>query len=412
VTVAVSGVVLGQLIVLAASPLLTRLYTPDDFGALGVFAALLQIVGIAVCLRYELAIPLAEDEVSAVNLLALSLLITLAVSGVIGVVVGSWGGVIAGWLNTAALGALLWLLPVGLLGVGCARALTHWAIRHRLFGLITRTRISRSLGQVGTQLGGGYLGLGPIGLLVGQIVGQSAGITTLALALHRAEGRVWRTVRPREMMRVAVRFAEQLKFGAAAALLSNGARFVPALLVAAVHGIEVAGWFALAQRILAAPLLFSVAVAQVYLGEAPRLARAGHGELYGLFKGTAWRLFAFGLASVALVVVAGPQLFGLVFGAAWTEAGRYAQFLAIMALGQLVIGPIAQTLIVLERQDLQLVRDALRFGALLLVFFAAHQLAWTPLLTIAVMSLVMAIGDILLFLLIRRLILAHMNPRG
>ncbi|MGH6919385.1 MAG: hypothetical protein ACREJ0_16970, partial [Geminicoccaceae bacterium] len=102
-------------------------------------------------------------------------------------------------------------------------------------------------------------------------------------------------------------------------------------------------------------------------------------------------------------------LFALVFGSVWKEAGRFAQLLAFMSLGQLVVGPVAQTLAVLERQDIQLAWDALRFGAVLLVFLAAHQLAWSPLLTIAVLSACMTLCQILLFVLTRQVLLAHLR---
>lgn len=412
ITVTVTGAALAQLIVLAASPLLTRLYTPEDFGVLGVFSALLGILGIAVCLRYEFAIPLAEDDASVVNLLMLSLIVTLLVSCLIGVSVGLWGEVIVGWLNTAALGPLLWLLPVGVLTVGCGRILTHWAIRRQAFGRITRTRVSRSVGQVATQIGCGYLALGPVGLLVGQIIGQSAGITTLAYAFHRTEGRRWRTIRLHSMAQLAARFVNLSTFGTGAALLNIGGRLAPALLIAALHGAEVAGLFALAHRILNTPVLFSGAVAQVYLGEAPRLVRADGESIYTLFKATTWRLLVFGVLSLGLVVVAGPQLFALVFGSAWTEAGRFAQFLAFMTLGQLVVAPVAQTLIVLERQDVQLAWDVLRVGALLLVFLVAQQLAWSPLLTIAILSVGMTLCHMLLFVLTRQVLLASLRARA
>jgi O-antigen/teichoic acid export membrane protein len=192
-------------------------------------------------------------------------------------------------------------------------------------------------------------------------------------------------------------------------LLSTGARLAPALLIAAIHGAEVAGMFALAQRILATPVIFSVSVGQVYLSEAPRLARAGGEGMYALFKGTAWRLLLFGVLTLGLVVIAGPQLFGLVFGAVWTEAGRFAQWLALMAIGQLVIGPVVHTLTVFERQDIQLGSDALRFGALLLVFFVAHQLGMSPLATIAAMSVVVTASHIALFVQIRRVLLASLR---
>jgi O-antigen/teichoic acid export membrane protein len=412
ITVSVSGAALGQLIVLAASPLLTRLYTPEDFGVLGVFTALLGILGIAVSLRYELVIPLAEDNARVVNLLALSLVLTSVFSSLVGVILWCWGEVITGWLNAEALHSLLWLLPVGLLAVGCARILIHWWIRRQAFGRITRTQITRSFGRVVTQIGFGLLVPGPLGLLVGHVVGQSAGITTLALAFHRSEGGMLRAIRLGEMARAAARYGNLATLATGAAMLEAGGRLGPAMLVAALYGVEVAGWFALAQRILRTPVLLSTAVARVYLGEAPRLARAGGEGMYALFKATTLQLLAFGVLALGLVVIAGPQLFALVFGSVWAEAGRFAQFLALVTLGQLVVGPVAQTLTVLERQDLQLACDALRFAVLLLVFFVAHQLAWSPLLTIAVLSAAMALCHLVLFVLTRQVLLSHLRARA
>ena len=409
VVVLVGGSAFGQLLVVAASPLLTRLYTPADFGALAVFSALLGILGGVVCLRYELAIPLAEDEGRVVNLLAMSLVAALLVSSLTGIVLWIWGDAITGWFNAEALRPLLWLLPVGLLGMGCTHGLFHWAIRRQAFGYITRTQISRSIGRVVTQIGFGFLTSGPFGLLLGQVIGQSAGITTLGLAFHRRERRLWRTIRLRDMARAAIHFGNLALLATGTALLNNAGRFAPALLIAALYGAEVAGWYALAQRILDVPAFIGTAVARVYLSEAPRRARANDASMYGLFKATTWRLLVFGMLTLGLVVVAGPQLFGLVFGSVWTEAGRFAQFLALMSLARLVVHPVAQTLTVLERQGIQLAWDTLRFGALLLVFLAARQLAWPPLLAIGVLSVAMTLCYGLLFLLTRQLLLSRLK---
>jgi O-antigen/teichoic acid export membrane protein len=409
IAVSVSSTVLAQLIVLAASPLLTRLYTPEDFGILGVFSSLLGFFGIAICLRYELAIPLTEDDAGVINLVALSIVVTSLVSLLIGVALWLWGDVVCAWLNAEALRPLLWLLPVALLAMGCYRALTHWAIRRQAFGRLARTRLSQSFGQVLIQTALGYVVPGPFGLLVGQAVGQSAGVTTLALSLCRNEAKLLPAIAPRAMAQGAVRFANLTTLATGAALLNSAARLFPTLLIAALYGAEVAGWFALAQRVLSAPVFLSTAVAQVYLGEAPRLARAdGHG-MYALFKATAWRLLVFGLLSLGLVVVAGPQLFAWAFGTAWIESGRFAQFLALMLVGQLVVNPLAQTLTVLNRQDLQLAWDTFRFGLLLLAFFAAQQLTWSPLLTIAFLSVGMTLCYIVLFVVTRRTLVAHLN---
>jgi len=254
---------------------------------------------------------------------------------------------------------------------------------------------------VATQIGLGYLATGPLGLIIGQIIGQSAGITTLGRAFHRNEGRLWRAIRLRSMAQAVARFPNLPTFSAMAALLNSGGQLAPTLLVAALHGAEVAGWFALAQRILTTPIFLSVAASRVYLSEAARLARAKSSGIEALFMATTWRLLGFGVFSLGIIVAAGPQLFALVFGSAWTEAGRFAQVLAFMSLGQLVANPIAQTLVVIERQDIQLAWDAIRFGMLLLVFFAAYQFTWSPLLTIGVLTVAATLSYILLFCLTR-----------
>ena len=200
-------------------------------------------------LRYELAIPLAEDDAGMVNLLALSLIVALLVSALIGVALWRWDGVVSAWLNTAGLRPLLWLLPIALVAISCRRTLTHWAIRRQAFGRITRTLLSGSVGQVATQVGLGFVRAEPLGLVIGQIIGQSAGITTLALAFHRAEGRLWRAITPRGMARAAVRFGKLATLATGAALLNELGVFLPAILIAALYGAEVAGWYALAHRI-------------------------------------------------------------------------------------------------------------------------------------------------------------------
>ena len=214
------------------------------------------------------------------------------------------------------------------------------------------------------------------------------------------------------MARAAARYANLPTLATGAALLESGGRLAPAVLVAAFYGAEAAGWFVLAQKIVITPVALSIAAARVYFSEASRLARAGGEGLYALFKATTWRLLAFGVLSLGLVVVAGPQLFALLYGSVWTEAGRFAQFLAIMSLGQLVVSPVSQTLTVFERHDIRLAWDALRFGSLLIIFLAGYQLAWPPLRTIAVLSAGMTLCHMLLFVLTRQVLLTNLRARA
>src|SRR3954453_22581149 len=55
-------------------PVLTRLYTPQDFSLLAVLTSAIAIVSVAACLRFDMAIPLPEQDAEAANVLGLAIL--------------------------------------------------------------------------------------------------------------------------------------------------------------------------------------------------------------------------------------------------------------------------------------------------------------------------------------------------
>ncbi|MGA7382585.1 MAG: hypothetical protein WBX03_17170, partial [Terriglobales bacterium] len=145
-------------------------------------------------------------------------------------------------------------------------------------------------------------------------------------------------------------------------------------LLTRFFGLQEAGWYGLVNQILGVGVgLVGLGVAQVYLSNAAQLAHSSPVQLRSLFLRTSRAAFLMGVIPFGLLMLVGPVLFGFVFGARWTEAGRYAQLLAMPFLIMLTVGPVFPTLTVLERQDWQLVVDTV--GVLIMVFgmFYAHH---------------------------------------
>ena len=67
-----SGQALGLGVTVLASPILSRLYSPRDFGLLAIFSTLIGVITTFATLRYENAIPLPNDDWLAHSLAALS----------------------------------------------------------------------------------------------------------------------------------------------------------------------------------------------------------------------------------------------------------------------------------------------------------------------------------------------------
>ncbi|MEW2589380.1 oligosaccharide flippase family protein [Micromonospora aurantiaca] len=355
----------GQLLALAAVPLLARIYRPADFGHLAVVTALAVTLGTVAALRFEMAIPLPKRESDAQALVTLGLVAACGTGFVGAVAVLVAGGEVAWWFGQPELAPWLWVVPPSAAALGAVLVLNQLAVRHFRYATIGRRNLFQSLGVVFTQITAGVAGLRSGGLILGFGFGQ---VVAAAVLLRDARRRVQdgkADHEPRRLLAVARRYRRFPLLMAPSGLLNVLGTQLPVLLVAYWYGSTVAGWLGLTQRVVAMPVaLVASAVAQVYLAEIARIAREQPAAGRRVFVRASRKLALVAGPSALAVVVAAPTLFSLVFGPQWRSSGGYAQAMAVFMAAQLVASPLSQTLIVFERQGLQLAWDA---GRLLLV---------------------------------------------
>jgi len=355
------GTIIAQGIAYASSPILTRVYQPSDFGLLEIYSSLVTILATLGSLRYQFVIPLPQDDRTAAHILRLSCMILLGVILGIGGVSLLFENKILVWLNAVSFKPYISLIFAGVLGAGTYQIFNLWAIRKQAFGLISRTRITQSFSRALIQTSLGFFAFGPVGLVLGDVVGQWTGCTRLALLAWNKDKESLRGHAWGKIWEAAKRYKRfPLLTGPAAFLNSLGNKF-PSILLASFYGLQVAGWYSLAQLVLWAPsALISNSAAQVYMGESARLAKQAPFDLTRLFWQTIKIQTLFAVPIVLLIAVPAPYLFPLIFGGNWVNAGTYVQVSAIMLFMELVSNPVSPTLDVLERQDLGLIREILR----------------------------------------------------
>lgn len=365
---------LGQGLIVAVTPVLTRLYTPEDFGVLAVYVSILTLFLSIASLRYEYAVPLPRQDLEAVNLLAvgIGLLLLMCILCVAGIYVG--GEALMSWTETPALRGYLWLLPLSLFGAGLYQLFSYWALREKAYGLIGRTRLTQSLSMLATQLGLGVALPGATGLVVGDVIGRSGGGGSL-LRSFLAHRRLLHLLDYPTMCAVAYRYRRFPMISSGASLLNTLSLQLPNLLMAALYGPFHAGLFILAVRIGGLPVdLISQAIGQAYVGQTSEAVRHGkQDQVYNLTKKIVVQMT---LLSAVLIIVSimSPLLFGYIFGSEWQEAGWYLAFLAPMLAGRLTMGPISQIVNIAERQGVQVVGDALRCGAVAVAILTPSSL--------------------------------------
>jgi O-antigen/teichoic acid export membrane protein len=351
-----AGTALGQGATVIAAPVLARLYDPQAFGLLSVYAAVLSVLVAIASLRFDFAIPIAANPDEAAHLLALSVILALGASLLVGFVVLVWGAQIAAALGAASLAPFLWLLPIALFAASVTQALASWAVYRRLFPALGRLRAVQGVALAGCQLLLGFVRAGTIGLIVGDVAGRIFGTGQLFRSLFDS-------VRSTELTLTSVWRSARDRWGFArvmtvASLLSAVSLQVPFLLIPSLFDLESSGQYFLAYRVLVLPgSLVAAAVSQVFFGEAS-LRRAEPQRLHDLAHNVAVSLFVFSIPTYGIVMVGGPALFEAVFGSTWGPAGFYAQIMAPSLVVWSVASPISSLPLVGRRE-----RESLAFTA-------------------------------------------------
>ena len=390
VTTLVLGTGASQAIVIATSPVLTRLYSPVDYGVFAVAGSIVSVLATVTCLRYEYALPLPKDDIAGANVLALSLLINGAMSLAAALILWLLAPTLLPIFGATALIPFVWVISIGQFGGGIVSALTNWAVRTKSFGEIAATRLTQGLALVTVQIGLGLTGAGSVGLIVGDTAGRIAGSTRLARVAWKTHRLAFRQVSRAGILAGASRYRRFPIYSMPSALLATFATQTPLLLMIVAYGPEAGGYFALAARICAIPLtLIANAVGHVFVAQSATLMQEDPAALKGLFKRTTMSLAKTATIPAVMGMIAAPLFSGLVFGSDWAPAGTFVAILIPSYLLQFVIAATGDVLYVVERQDLQVVREILRFT---LLGLAVPVAAWLGLPAIQAIVLLSAAG--------------------
>jgi lipopolysaccharide exporter len=338
---------------LAAAPVLTRLYGPENFGTIAILTSLATIFGPSATLSYVRAVPLAADRAGRRDLVVLCALILLTGTALVTAAAFAGGQALARLYGVAELATYAFALPLLFLLGGAEQIITMLLNCERRYGIVAvRAVLAAAVAAAGSILAGIlYFGHSTAGLLFGALAGALVGTLFSGTGAVRAV-----------LMRVNVPF----RFAAVRAAASRHRKFaqytnwaltintvshgLPVFLLGVFFLIPVVGFYALANRLVSVPIsLFTSASSQAYYIEAAAAypsTRNARSVTMDLVR-TLSTLTTFPLLAVMAL---GPALFSVAFGAGWREAGVYAQIIALWVLVQAVASPITGMYFITDRQ--------------------------------------------------------------
>lgn len=359
IAILLTGTVASQVLVVGATPLLTRLYSASDFGLAAVYVSLISVFGVIAALRYDIAIPVARDEPTGDALLPAAFAAALMVGLVLGVLSLTAGPALLVLLNAEPLIPFLWLLPLGVTMTGIQQTLMYWALREGSAGSVAKSRVSQSVALVSGQLVAGGYGAGALGLIASHPVGRAVGAGLLA---QTVPWRRMKTVGPRDVVKAFVVYRRFPLFSAWSGIINVIGLQAPIFLLSMIFGSAIAGVFFLTVRVLQSPVAVAgQAVGQAFFSHASRSSLASGRTQYATqtYEG----MLALAAGPALLVVAAGRPAFAWLFGPDWSLAGDYAAWLAPWILLVFAASPISTSVLLTSRQGTEL---ALQVAFLLL----------------------------------------------
>jgi len=406
-----SGTAMAQIIVVVAMPFVTRLFTPEMFGALSLYQSLSQFFIPVVAWRYEGALLISEAEEESRALFFLGLIIVFFMAFFASIV--TYGFFVFDFMGYAELPSWSPLfMAISLVGTGYFALYRSWLLRQGAVKGIGLAAISRSGSSAVSKVLAGFFSLGSYGLLLSEVVGAWAAV----LSLRKKSKRLFKGEVGRWNLSSAKRMAKKYKKFAAyempSMLLNQVSAVAPVPIIASLYGIKAAGMFGVARMVFSIPSRqIGNAAADVFQMELGRLVRVNKVEqVEKLFYSFSGKLTIVALVLCLAFVFLAPLCVPYVFGVEWSAAGFMLAEMAPWICASLVVSAMSRALSVMEKQEWKIVYDISLLGIMALVYGYSKNQEFSSVDFVGVLSVGMALAYVIYFFVIA--VVVHIDVKA
>jgi len=369
------GRIIGQVVPILLTPLLTRLYSPAEFGVFAIFVAITAVLALLANGRYNLAIMLPKKNESVLNLFALSILINFVFCSLLLSIVLIFQSPLLDIFNLHSTPQVLYFLPLGTFVIGIFEPLHYLAVRNRLFKVLAGNMIFQFTLIALLKIFFAFLAIGGLGLIMGHLIGYIAGITlfTFLLSRKKAFTGLRKVIVKARILKLANTYKKFPMYSLPADSLNAFSKEMPNLLINNFFGSAIVGQFSLTQRVLASPItLISSAITDVFRERASTDYRE-KGSCKGVFVKTFQKLFVFSFIPFILLFLFAPAVVPIIFGSDWDQTGEYVRILTLLFFLRFSISPISSVLYLTGKQIYKLVWEVVAFFVIVASFYVGYS---------------------------------------
>lgn len=349
----ISGSIIAQIIAIGLIPIITRLYTPEDYGLFSLILAISGIIVVFSSLSYQLAIMLPKEDVDAAHIVILCCILIMISSIFTGIIFIFFGDFIANILNVPKISNYLLFVPIIVFFTAIVSVFTYWNARRKRFGTIALAQSSNSFLSKIIQIGAGIGSASLFGLITGYFIGYISAITFFLKGFFE-DFILFKKISRQRLKSLAIRYKKFPLFTSWSTTANTISIQIAPLLLVYFYSPVIVGYYTIANQVVQMPMsLIGSAIGQVFFQRASE-DKNKTDNISEIVHGVHRRLVSFGIFPMLLLLIIGEDLFALALGTEWATAGLYVKILVPWLLLVFIASPLSTIFSVLERQHIDL----------------------------------------------------------
>ena len=379
------GSFFAQLVPLIISPVIARIYSPEEFGVLALFVSIVSIIGSVINGRYEQAIMIVDkkEDIDALTFLSLSISLILSVFLCLLIVV--FQSDISQFFDSNSISDWLFYIPLVVFFIGAFNTLNFYYLKQEKLKDISISEIEKSLVFVNVQLVFPFFKSGVFGLIFGKIIST----IYAPFYLYLKSDISWKNFDFSRMIVMAKQYINFPKFTSPAILLNNLGSSGMQLLIPVFYSTTFLGLYSLMNKVMLAPFTFiGNSISQTYLRE---ISNDNNVNSYFLTRNLAFKLLIISVLGYGLSYFFIEDLFRFVYGEKWNLAGTFAKYLIPFFILKFVASPLTSIHTAFQKQKLSLILQFVLFSLSVGTLFYCHYSNYSFEIFLKIFSVIMSI---------------------
>ncbi|HCW7407610.1 TPA: type 8 capsular polysaccharide synthesis protein Cap8K [Staphylococcus aureus] len=380
---------IAQVILIITTPIITRLYSPAEFGEFTIFSNIAMILIPIINARYDLLIVNAKNDRSANILSQISFLISLLILLILIPILA-----ISAWLYPNFILDFIFII-IMLFLVSLTNIFTNYLNKERKYKVLSLINVFRAGSMALLQIIFGLLSLGSLGLIIGFSLSYITGIT-LGYKTFKKHFNIVRN--KEETKALFLENKNQLVYSTPSILLNSLSFSVVVFFIGILYTNTEVGIYGMAIRVLGIPVtIISLGLSKIFMQQANDyyIERGNFRNLLLKFSST---LVIVSIILYVPLYLFSEELVNILLGHSWVDAITVIKIVIPLFVIRLIVSTVSLSVIVLQKQQLELILQALFLIGTTVTFVISKMLNLTFLNFVSINTAVLIVSYMIFFI--------------